>query len=78
MAYIARFTESPPHAAEGERMAASLAREGELEAALQAIAAVEAGADVYVQKPISVDVREGEAMVDAARPSTPGRVSSHK
>lgn len=35
--------------------------------ALQAIAAIEAGADVYVQKPISVDVREGEAMVDAAR-----------
>lgn len=35
--------------------------------ALTMIAAVEAGADVYVQKPISVDVREGEAMVDAAR-----------
>ncbi len=35
--------------------------------ALNAIAAMEAGADVYVQKPISVDVREGEAMVDAAR-----------
>ena len=35
--------------------------------ALQMIAAVEAGADVYVQKPISVDVGEGEAMVDAAR-----------
>jgi predicted dehydrogenase len=35
--------------------------------ALHAIAAIEAGADVYVQKPISVDVREGEAMVDAAR-----------
>jgi predicted dehydrogenase len=34
---------------------------------LHAIAAMEAGADVYVQKPISVDVREGEAMVDAAR-----------
>ena len=31
------------------------------------IAAVEAGADVYVQKPISVDVLEGEAMVAAAR-----------
>jgi predicted dehydrogenase len=31
------------------------------------IAAVEAGADVYVQKPISVDVAEGKAMVDAAR-----------
>src|SRR5881409_1889805 len=31
------------------------------------IAAVEAGADVYVQKPISVDVAEGEAMVAAAR-----------
>ncbi len=35
--------------------------------ALQAIAAIQSGADVYVQKPISVDVREGEAMVDAAR-----------
>src|SRR6186997_1458059 len=35
--------------------------------ALQMIAAVEAGADVYVQKPISVDVMEGEAMVVAAR-----------
>ena len=35
--------------------------------ALAMIAAVEAGADVYVQKPISVDVVEGKAMVDAAR-----------
>jgi predicted dehydrogenase len=35
--------------------------------ALQMIAAVEAGADVYVQKPISVDVEEGKAMVAAAR-----------
>lgn len=35
--------------------------------ALATIAAIEAGADVYVQKPISVDVREGEAMVRAAR-----------
>jgi predicted dehydrogenase len=35
--------------------------------ALQMIAAVEAGADVYVQKPISLDVMEGEAMVSAAR-----------
>src|SRR5262249_37526294 len=35
--------------------------------ALQMIAAVEAGADVYVQKPISVDVLEGEAMLAAAR-----------
>lgn len=35
--------------------------------ALQAIAAFEAGADVYLQKPISVDVREGEAILDAAR-----------
>src|ERR1044071_1061625 len=34
---------------------------------LQMIAAVEAGADVYVQKPISVDVAEGEAMLAAAR-----------
>ena len=30
-------------------------------------AAVEAGAHVYVQKPTSVDVRESEAMLDAAR-----------
>ena len=35
--------------------------------ALQMIAAVEAGADVYVQKPVSADVMEGEAMVAAAR-----------
>ena len=35
--------------------------------ALQMIAAVEAGADVYVQKPISVDIAEGEAMLAAAR-----------
>ena len=35
--------------------------------ALPMIAAVEAGADVYVQKPISVDVVEGEAMLAAAR-----------
>jgi predicted dehydrogenase len=35
--------------------------------ALPMIAACEAGADVYVQKPISVDVIEGQAMVAAAR-----------
>jgi predicted dehydrogenase len=35
--------------------------------ALHTIAAIESGADVYVQKPISVDVREGEAMLTAAR-----------
>lgn len=35
--------------------------------ALQAIEAVKSGAHVYVQKPISVDVMEGEAMVAAAR-----------
>jgi predicted dehydrogenase len=35
--------------------------------ALPMIAAVEAGADVYVQKPISVDVEEGKAMLAAAR-----------
>ncbi|WP_247236397.1 Gfo/Idh/MocA family protein [Telluribacter sp. SYSU D00476] len=35
--------------------------------ALQTIDAVKAGANVYVQKPISVDVIEGEAMVAAAR-----------
>src|SRR5436190_13154121 len=37
--------------------------------ALHMIAAVESGADVYCQKPISRDVREGEAMLDAARRS---------
>src|SRR5438034_4360439 len=35
--------------------------------ALPMIAAVEAGADVFVQKPISVDVIESQAMVAAAR-----------
>lgn len=35
--------------------------------ALQTIDALKAGAHVYVQKPISVDVVEGEAMVAAAR-----------
>jgi predicted dehydrogenase len=35
--------------------------------ALAMIAAVESGADVYVQKPISVDSREGQAMLAAAR-----------
>src|SRR2546429_6313930 len=35
--------------------------------ALAMIAAVKAGADVYVQKPISVDVIEGQAMLAAAR-----------
>ena len=35
--------------------------------ALHCIAALEAGADVYCQKPITRDVREGEAMVEAAR-----------
>jgi hypothetical protein len=35
--------------------------------ALLAIAAMESGADVYCQKPISADVAEGEAMLDAAR-----------
>jgi predicted dehydrogenase len=35
--------------------------------ALSMIAAVEAGADVYVQKPISVDIVEGQAMLAAAR-----------
>src|SRR4051812_35250674 len=35
--------------------------------ALPMIAAVEAGADVYCQKPISVDVTEGRAMLAAAR-----------
>ena len=35
--------------------------------ALQCIDAIKAGAHVYLQKPISVDVMEGEAMVAAAR-----------
>ncbi|HEV2394026.1 MAG TPA: Gfo/Idh/MocA family oxidoreductase [Verrucomicrobiae bacterium] len=35
--------------------------------ALAMIAAVESGADIYVQKPISVDIREGQAMLAAAR-----------
>jgi predicted dehydrogenase len=35
--------------------------------ALPMIAAVEAGADIYVQKPISIDVVEGQAMLAAAR-----------
>ena len=35
--------------------------------ALPLIAAVEAGADVYCQKPISVDIAEGKAMLAAAR-----------
>jgi predicted dehydrogenase len=35
--------------------------------ALAMIAAVEAGADIYVQKPISVDIEEGKAMLAAAR-----------
>jgi predicted dehydrogenase len=35
--------------------------------ALAAIAAMEAGADLYLQKPISVDVVEGQAILSAAR-----------
>jgi predicted dehydrogenase len=35
--------------------------------ALHCIAAIESGADVYCQKPISRDVSEGAAMLDAAR-----------
>ncbi len=35
--------------------------------ALAAIAAMEAGADLYLQKPISVDVVEGQAILDTAR-----------
>ncbi|WP_254511689.1 Gfo/Idh/MocA family protein [Anatilimnocola floriformis] len=35
--------------------------------ALPAIAAMEMGADVWVQKPIGVDIAEGKAMLDAAR-----------
>lgn len=35
--------------------------------ALHALAAIEAGADVYLQKPVSTDVIEGEAVLAAAR-----------
>jgi predicted dehydrogenase len=35
--------------------------------ALPMIAACEAGADIYVQKPISIDIAEGQAMLAAAR-----------
>ncbi len=35
--------------------------------ALHGIAAIESGADVYVQKPVSADVMEGEALLAAAR-----------
>lgn len=35
--------------------------------ALPAIAAMQAGADVYLEKPVSIDVIEGEALVAAAR-----------
>jgi predicted dehydrogenase len=35
--------------------------------ALAAIAAIESGADLYLQKPISVDVAEGQAILAAAR-----------
>ena len=35
--------------------------------ALAAIAAMKAGADVYLEKPVGVDVIEGEALVAAAR-----------
>ena len=45
--------------------------------ALQMIDAVESGADVYVQKPISVDVLEGEAMLAAARKHEPRRPGRH-
>ena len=45
--------------------------------ALPMIAAVEAGADVYVQKPISVDVVEGQAMLAAARKHQPRGAGGH-
>lgn len=35
--------------------------------ALPTLAAMEAGADVWVQKPVSVDVREGQVMLETAR-----------
>jgi predicted dehydrogenase len=40
--------------------------------ALQLIAAVERGLDVYCEKPVSYDIREGRAMVDAVEKS--GRI----
>src|ERR1700704_743875 len=39
--------------------------------ALPMIEAAKAGADIYVQKPISVDIVEGQAMVAAARQHKP-------
>ncbi len=45
--------------------------------ALHAIAAIEAGADVYLQKPISVDVHEGEAILAAARKHRARRANRH-
>ena len=42
--------------------------------ALHMLAAVESGADVYVQKPISVDVLEGEAMVAIGAGNLLGRL----
>ena len=44
--------------------------------ALPMIAACEAGVDMYVQKPISVDVAEGKAMLDAAQ-APAGRPGGH-
>ena len=44
--------------------------------ALPAIAAMEAGADLYLQKPVSVDVVEGRAILDTA-PARPGRAGRH-
>ena len=35
--------------------------------ALPAIAAIESGADLYLQKPVSVDIAEGQSIFDAAR-----------
>ncbi|MFT6596350.1 MAG: putative dehydrogenase, partial [Akkermansiaceae bacterium] len=35
--------------------------------ALPALAAIEAGADLYLQKPVSADIAEGQAIFDAAR-----------
>lgn len=35
--------------------------------ALPALAAIESGADLYLQKPVSVDIAEGKAILDAAR-----------
>ena len=45
--------------------------------AIQMIAACKAGKDVYVEKPLSMTIAEGRAMVDAARQVRPDRAGRH-